>query len=119
MLDLFDFLRNEYAFTRPVQDMHPYEYIEKDGKSIVILNTLGVSEKDMDITVGSEDGQNYIFVNGVTHNEIKDRDYKIRMKFRIRKNIEKIEWESQDGLTYLYISFEEPIKPQVKIVRKG
>jgi HSP20 family molecular chaperone IbpA len=113
----FDFLSNFYSFNRPIKDMYPYRIVKKDDKIIIVLNTLGVSEEDInvDIEAGDIPNRQILKVGGKTHDEIADMDYDINMKFAISKEIDKIDWGNLNGVTYLYIYFKEPTKPNVKI----
>ena len=116
---LFDFMNDDYFFNRPVKDMTPYKVIKKDGKTIVVLNTLGISPDDIKVQVeAGELSTQILHVSGKTRNDLCGKDYDINMKLAIRKPIKKIEWESKDGLTYLTLIFTEPEKPSVSIVRK-
>lgn len=114
----FDFLLDDYFFNRPVKDMTPYKMVEKEGKLVIILNTLGISPKDIDVEV--EDGTNIQFlkISGKTKNQMSDKEYSINMTFSVKKPMESVNWQSEDGLTYLEVKFLEPIKSKVLVNNK-
>ena len=120
MYSMLDFLNNDYFFNRPVKDMTPYKVVDRDDKTILILNTLGISADDIEVEVvpGNEYSTQQLHVSGKTKDELSEKEYNINMKFTLKKPIKKIEWESRDGLTYLNLMFVEPEKPSVSIVRK-
>ena len=115
-----DFLDNDYFFNRPVKDMTPYKVVESDGKTVLTLNTLGISPDDISVEVvqGDSYASQYLHVSGKTKDVLSDKEYNISMKFTLKKPVKKIEWESRNGLTYLTLIFSEPEKPSVSIVRK-
>ena len=97
--------------------MHPYKAIEKDGNLIVVLNTLGINPKD--ISIESEAGDvyypHYLKVSGKTLNELTGEEYNVSMRLKFSKEIASVDTESKDGLTYLRIKFDEPVKPKISI----
>lgn len=116
-----DFLNDDYFFNRPVKDMTPYKIVRNEDKTILILNTLGISPDDIEVEVTPGDSlytSQYLHVSGKTKDELSDKEYNINMKFTMKKPVKKIEWESRNGLTYLSLIFVEPEKPSVSIVRK-
>lgn len=116
-----DFLNDDYFFNRPVKDMTPYKIVQNEGKTILILNTLGISPDDIEVEVTPGDSfyaSQYLHISGKTKDELSDKEYNISMKFTIKKPVKKIEWESRNGLTYLSLIFVEPEEPSVSIVRK-
>ena len=116
--NFFNFLDDDYFFNRcGIYDMHPYKAIEKDGNLIVVLNTLGINPKD--INVEAEEGDayypQYLKVSGKTLNELTGEEYNINMRLGIRKEIQGVDVESRDGLTYLKAKFSEPVRPKISI----
>jgi len=119
--DYFDFLFDKYFFNRcGIYDMHPFRAVEKDGKLVVILNTLGVDPKD--IHVEAEQGDyyypQYLKISGKTINPITEEEHSVNMRFGIHKEVSDVDWENKDGLTYLEVKFAEPIKPKISISNK-
>jgi HSP20 family molecular chaperone IbpA len=119
--NFFNFLDDDYFFNRcGIYDMHPYQAVEKDGNLIITLNTLGINPKD--INVEAEEGDayfpQYLKVSGKTLNELTGKEYNINMRLGIRKEIAGVDVESRDGLTYLQVKFNEPVKPKISISNK-
>ena len=119
--DFFDFDFDRYFFNRSgLKDMHPYTAVEKDGKLVVILNTLGIDPKD--IHVEAETGDNYfpqyLKISGKTMNPITEEEHSINMRLGVRKEVAGVDWENKDGLTYLELSFAEPVRPKISISNK-
>lgn len=119
--DFFDFDFGKYFFNRcGIKDMHPYTAVEKDGKLVVILNTLGIDAKDIHVEAeaGDEYFPQYLKITGKTMNPITEEEHSINMRLGVRKAVENVDWENKDGLTYLEVSFAEPIKPKISISNK-
>lgn len=116
----FDFLLDDYFFSRPVKDMTPYKVIEKNGGLTIILNTLGISSEDIEVEAESANtnGNQYLKISGKTKDDITEKEYSINIKFSVSKLMKSIDWESKNGLTYLYVSFVDPVKQLVSINRK-
>lgn len=116
MFDYF-FDNNSYWFSRPLKDMYPYTYQVVDGKGRLILNTLGVSPEDIDISVNADpNGTQLLAIKGKTKKY--DREYSVSMSFKVKDKVKNIDWETADGVTALFIEFEKPALPDVKINRK-
>jgi len=123
MGDLFDFFFFEpslYRFNRATKDMNPAQIIEKDGKVFVLLNVLGVNKNDIFVEVKSAKSpyRHLLVVTGKTHNNLIDKDFSINISFVSHEPIKQIEWDTLDGLMTLTIEFNEPVRPEVKIIRK-
>ena len=120
--DLFSFEPSRYFFNRcGIYDMRPYKLVEQDGELILILNTLGIDEKDIQIEPEPDHYGNYALylkVTGKTKNPITEEEHSISMRFGSYKEISSVEHESKDGLTYLKIKFVEPVAPKVSISNK-
>jgi hypothetical protein len=56
-------------------------------------------------------------ITGKTHNELLDKDYNFRMSY-ILKDLAGIEWDAKDGILVMEITFKEPVKSNVLVVRK-
>lgn len=121
LYDLF-FDKDFSSVNRLIRDSHPYQILKEEGKDVIILNALGVSEKDIQIEVkGSdrEDRTNYLYIKGETKNEITGTDYSISNRFSLnRAKVKEIKYECKDGLLYIDIFYkEEPLK-EIPISRK-
>ncbi len=116
--DFFDFDFDRYFFNRcGIKDMHPYTAVEKDGKLVVILNTLGISPENIHVEAEAGDVYfpQYLKIAGKTMNPITEDEHSINMRLGVRKEVGAVDWENKDGLTYLEITFAEPIKPKISI----
>jgi HSP20 family molecular chaperone IbpA len=121
LYDLF-FDKDFSSVNRLIRDSHPYQILKEEGKDVIVLNALGVSEKDIQIEVkGSdkEDRTNYLYIKGETKNEITGTDYSISNRFSLnRAKVKEIKYECKDGLLYIDIFYkEEPLK-EIPISRK-
>lgn len=123
MFDLFDdfnFFPIKYRFSRGLKDMIPTYVTEKDGKVVVVANVLGISDSDLNISVENSNvsGWKYmLWVRGKTYNEILDQEFEVNLPFTFNKEISQIERHLENGILTLHVSFEEPVKPSVKIVK--
>ena len=120
MLFDLDFDKEFYRFTRNLKDMYPYEIVRKDNQAIIIHNVVGLSKDDIKISL-EKDKVNYLVISGEKKNEITDKIYKVDSRFTINLDEiaeEGIEWEVKDGLLYVYITFKELEKPNIKIKYK-
>jgi hypothetical protein len=116
--DFFDFDFDRYFFNRcGIKDMHPFKAVERDGKLVVILNTLGISPDDIHIEAETGDSYfpQYLKIDGKTMNPITEEEHSINMRLGVRKEISSVDWENKDGLTYLGVVFSEPVKPKITI----
>jgi HSP20 family molecular chaperone IbpA len=118
--DLFSFDLDKYSFSRMTKDMHPYNFVEKDNKNFIVINALGISDKDINVEVSGTDYPNkqMLKVTGNTRNELLEQDNRINMTFYVYRPIESVTWETNNGLLELEISFKEPIKPTAKVMHK-
>jgi HSP20 family molecular chaperone IbpA len=119
--DFFDFDFPHYFFNRcGILDQKPFKAVEKDGKLVVILNTLGISPVDIHIEgeEGDEYFHQYLKISGKTMNKITEEEHNINMRLGVHKEIDNISWDAVDGLTYLQITLKEPVKPKISISNK-
>jgi HSP20 family molecular chaperone IbpA len=117
--DLLSFDDTHYRFSRPMLEREGWYSLEKDGKLLLLLNVLGVDKKDIKLDVKSYDNnKQLISVNGTTKNEKFDKDFSINMNIIVGKPMENLEWDVENGFLTAEITFQEPVKPSVNIVRK-
>jgi hypothetical protein len=117
--DLLLFDDAHYRFRRPMLEREGWYSLEKDGKLLLLLNTLGVDKADIKLDVKSaDDNKQMICVNGTTKNEDFDKDFSINMNFLVGKPMQNLEWDVKNGFLTMEITFQEPVKPSVNIVRK-
>lgn len=115
--DLLDF--SGYTFHRPFYERQGYSVKETDEGLVILFNALGVSKEDIQLDVKSTAGnKQMISIRGKTHDDDFSDDFEAKIDFILAKQINSIEWDVQNGFMKIWIKFEEPIKPNVKIVRK-
>ncbi len=117
--DLLMFDRPSYFFHRPMLEKEGWFSLEKDGKLLLLLNTLGVAKDDISLDVKSvENNKQMISINGTTKNEQFDKDFSVNMNFIVSKPMQNLDWDVTNGFLTMEITFEEPVRPAVKITRK-
>lgn len=119
---LFDFDlyfdRPFYRFQRDLKDIYPYEVVRKDNQVIIVHNVVGLSRNDINIKLERDDRFDYLIISGEKKNEITNKIDKVDSRFKINlKQLDKdgIEWKVEDGLLYIYITYQKPKQPEVNI----
>jgi len=115
-----DYLLNTfYSFSRPMYERTGWYATESEGNTYILVNTLGVAEKDIDVSVDASENPNkhVLSVKGRTHNDLIDKDFSIDMRW-ITNPVKEVHASFADGIMTLKLEFESPVKPSVKIVRK-
>jgi HSP20 family molecular chaperone IbpA len=116
--DFFFPVLDSYRFHRPMLERQGWYSLEKDGKLLVLLNVLGIDEKDLTVDVKSaENNKEMICVNGSTKDELFDKDFSVNMNFLVGKPMEQVKTSVKNGFLTLEISFKEPVLPSVKVIR--
>lgn len=113
-----DYFQNVgYGFSRPFYESKGWYAKEKDGKTFVVVNVLGINEKDIDVFVDSTDNPNkqQLSVSGKTHNELLDKDFSVNVKFLVSHPMKEVVKSFENGLLILEIEYDEPVKPNVSI----
>ena len=84
----------------------------------MLLNVLGVNEDDLNIEVKPvENNKEVICINGKTKDELFDREFSVNMNFLVAKPMEEIKTSKKNGFLVLNITFKEPVKSSVKIIK--
>jgi len=118
LFDLIQFDPTYFRYHRPFREVDGYRVIEKDGKMFILVNALGVDEKDISVeTISEYGGREAIVVSGSTKNEIFENESSINIKFLMRKHMEEVHWNLSNGFLTLEVSFKEPVKPSVKVIK--
>lgn len=115
--DLF-FDRPFYRFQRELKDMYPYEVVKKDNQVILVHNVVGLGKNDINIKLERDERYDYLVISGEKKNEITNKIDKVDSRFKINlKQLDKdgIEWKVEDGLLYIYITYQKPKQPEIKI----
>ena len=116
--DLLFFNDTDYFFHRPMLERQGYYWIEKEGKAFLLLNVLGVDDKDIDVQNNpASNGKQCLTITGNTHNEVFNKDFSVKMSFIINEPMKEVKWKTSNGFMTLEITFEEPVKPAVKILK--
>jgi len=120
MTTLYDFFTSDsYWFRRPFHESRGYQTIEKDGKLLVVMNALGVNKEDVNIDVDATDNPNIqlLKVSASTKNESLDKLFQFSTSFYV-KSLREVEWFLENGLLTVELTFNEPVKPSVKVISK-
>jgi len=106
----FNWDRPAYSFSRSVHDMHPYSIKTLDDRVVLVHNIVGVKEEDIHVDIErTEDGRDQLVIEGVTHNDVLNYDYKINSKFYIKADMFKdVTYSVKDGLLYIELFKKEP-----------
>jgi len=113
--DLFDLVLKNW--TRPVYEATGYKVIPVDAGYQIVLNVLGIKEKDITIKVD----RGVLSVSGKTENELIKFTNSVNYKFNIeniKNDLDEVKYEAQDGLMILTLVLKEPKENKVKITRK-
>lgn len=101
-----DWDKTTYRFNRDEKDMHPYSIINKKDKVLITHNVLGINKEDLKITRESENGKDYIVINGKTRDDITGREYSVASRFMLNNeevDLTKISATVKNGLLYITI----------------
>lgn len=113
--NIFDFLKEDFLFNSSVKDMNPTVFYKKDSDFIVEAKTLGVSPEDINIKLEGD----VLSLTGETKNEYSDKSFNVRIKVRIGKDIlgdiEKIDYKSENGITYIILRMKKEIDTEIEI----
>ena len=112
---LFDLVLKNW--TRPVYEATGYKIIPVDTGYQIVLNVLGIKEKDITIKVD----RGVLSVSGKTENELIKFTNSVNYKFNIeniKNDLDGVKYEAQDGLMILTLVLKEPKENKVKITRK-
>jgi HSP20 family molecular chaperone IbpA len=113
--DLFDLVLKNW--TRPVYEATGYKVIPIENGYQIVLNVLGIKEKDLTIKVDN----GVLSVSGKTENELIKFTNSVNYKFNvkdIKEELEEVKYEAQDGLLILTLVVKESKENTVKITRK-
>jgi hypothetical protein len=118
LLDLASFDQDYFRFRHLFREVDGYRVVEKDGKMHILINAMGIDEKDISVEhIIDNDGKETIVVGGSTKNEFFNRDSLLDMKFYMQKHVEEIHYKMFNGYLILEISFKEPVKSSVKVIK--
>lgn len=114
----FDWDKPAYSFSRPVHDMKPYSIKTLEDKVVLVHNVCGVKEDDIKVDIINDNGRDRLVIEGVTHNDLLNYDYKVSSKFDIKADAFKsVTYEVKDGLLYIYLYKREPEVTKLTVTR--
>ena len=105
----FNWDKPAYTFSRSVHDMHPYSIKTLDDRVVLVHNIVGVKEEDIKVDIINKDGRDQLVIEGTTHNDVLNYDYKINSRFDIKADMFKnVTYSVQDGSLYINLFKKEP-----------
>ncbi len=105
----FNWDKPAYTFSRSVHDMHPYSIKTLDDRVVLVHNIVGVKEDDIKVDIVNKDGRDQLVIEGVTHNDLLNYDYKINSRFDIKADeFKNVTYSVEDGLLYINLFKKEP-----------
>ena len=114
---IFDFLRDDFLFNSSVKDMNPTVFYKKDNDYIIEAKTLGISADDIKIVLD----KNILTISGESKNEYSDNSFNVKIKVRIGEDIlnsiEKIDYKSENGITYVILRMKQTPDSNIAISR--
>ncbi len=121
MFDLdsfFDWDKPAYAFSRPVHDMKPYSIKTLEDRVVLVHNIVGIKEDDIKVEVVHKDNRDRLVIEGVTHNDVLNYDYKVSSTFDIKADMFKsVTYEVKDGLLYINLFKKEPVATTLTVTK--
>lgn len=114
--DVLTASKQKSSFRRPFLENVGYTHIEKDGDIYLVLNVLGIDEKDLKVSFEPTDRINTLnlVIDGKTYNETLDYDFSFKRSFTIEKPVKKYGVKVENGLLTIKLEFEQPVKPQIE-----
>ena len=101
--------------TGGTKDMSPINWTKTESGYKSVCRTVGINPDDLKIDVVT----NGIKISGKT--KYDDEEYSLSYEAPIAKsimaNIEKVEYKSLNGLTYIYITLKETVENKIKAVK--
>lgn len=110
--------REFYKFNRFEKDMNPYSIHAKENGFTLVHNVVGIDKKDLDVSIKEIKNERYLIISGNTKVEETNNEYSVNSKFRldINKNIKEIKSKLDNGLLYIYITYDKVEDKSQKIV---
>ena len=108
-LSIFNNNLDDLFFNRPMKlnDMNPIKFIKTESGYTAIVNTLGINEEDINVSIEG----NLLVVSGETNDEELKSNYTQHFKLRIDESvlssIKSIRYGSKNGVTKIYLDIEK------------
>ena len=97
--------------------MNPTVFYKKDNDYIIEAKTLGITPDDIKVTLD----KNILTISGESKNEYSDKAFNAQIKVRIGEDIlnsiEKIDYKSENGITYVILRVKQTPESTVEIQR--
>lgn len=120
----FDDIFDAFGFGRPfdlmfnvagTKDMYPTNWVRTEDGYRCVCRTVGVNPEDVVVEVEN----NYILVSGEStyDNQTYNVSYKIPVANQTMNNIQEINYETKNGLTFIYVVTRLPEIKQIEVKR--
>ena len=114
----FNWDKPAYVFSRSVHDMYPYRTKTFKDRVVLVHNIIGIKEDDIKVNIINEGGRDQLVIEGVTHNDILNYDYKVKSKFDIKADMFKsVDYFVEDGLLYINLYIKEPTETKLIVTK--
>lgn len=119
--DLFN--RNEYFFNSSVLDMKPYLIYKNDNQYIIEIKTLGITSDDISVTFDKL--SSILTIKGETPNKYNKKSFSMKLSLKIDEDIldlisnKGIEYQTENGITYVFLNLIDYSNPDIKISKKN
>lgn len=116
IFDPFDWDKDFYTFSRQEKDMTPYSVIQKENKTILVHNVIGLNKEDLNIILKTESHNQILYITGTSQDSITGSKYSISSRFLLKAaEVKTVESEVKNGLLYVTIEYKEPDINEIKI----
>ena len=106
-----------FFFNSSVKDMQPFTSYKQDNAYVIEVKTLGINPTDVHVKLN----KNILTINGETANAFNEQPFNTCLKLKISdsvlKEIDKIKYESKNGLTYIYLYFKPEEENTINVER--
>lgn len=101
-----DFFKVEKPISRTFET-----YNVGDSNLLVTFNMLGIAAEDIRLSVKNDKGYQILQIEAETKNEVIGETYSYRNQISIgstRREVVKLQFESKDGILYVFLTYKEP-----------
>lgn len=101
-----DFFKVEKPISRTFET-----YNVGDSNLLVTFNMLGIAAEDIRLSVKNDKGYQILQIEAETKNEVIGETYSYRNQISIgstRREVIKLQYESKDGILYVFLTYKEP-----------
>lgn len=104
------------SWNRPVREVKGYEIRRAEYGYLIIVNTLGIGEEDIEIGVENK----ILSLKGKTNNEKIMFENSVQYSWtleNLKERVKEVRHESKNGLTLLHIHTEIEDVPAIKVTK--